>query len=120
QRILSTWRINMKLAGAPEGVHHRGEYLVRRQRLMPGGGTPWDRDPFYRVAGGLEGGFLSIEVRHRGGGQTRKDTSGEVDWVEPSDRIHRALNVGREVFEEVVTFFLDRPDAEPQPEAESQ
>ena len=43
---------------------------------------------------------------------------GEVDWSEPSDRVHRAVNVGTEMFEEVVTFFLDRPDALPQPEEE--
>jgi hypothetical protein len=49
-----------------------------------------------------------------------KITVGEVDWVEPSDRVHRAVNVGQEVFEEVVTFFLDRHDAEPQPEGESE
>jgi len=33
----------------------------------------------------------------------------------PGNRVHRAVNVGKEVFEEVVTFFLDRPDARPQP-----
>jgi hypothetical protein len=32
-----------------------------------------------------------------------------MDWSEPSDRVHHAVNVGREVFQEVVTFFLDRP-----------
>ena len=48
-----------------------------------------------------------------------KITAAEVDWVEPSDRVHRAVNVGKDVFEEVVTFFLDRPDAEPQPEDEA-
>ena len=41
---------------------------------------------------------------------------GEVDWSEPSDRVHRAVSVRKEVFEEVLTFFLDRPDAVPQPE----
>jgi hypothetical protein len=44
---------------------------------------------------------------------------GEVDWVEPTDRTHRAVNVGKEVFEEVVVFFLDRSDAVPQPEDDS-
>jgi hypothetical protein len=54
------------------------------------------------------------------GGETQpwKITVGE-DWVEPTDRLHRAVNVGNEVFEEVVTFFLDRPDALPQPEDDS-
>jgi len=42
-----------------------------------------------------------------------------VDWSEPSDHVHRAVNVGKEVFEEVVTFFLDHPDAEPQPGEDS-
>jgi hypothetical protein len=46
-------------------------------------------------------------------------TVGEVDWLEPSDRVHRAVNVGKAVFEEVVTFFLDHPEAAPQPEADS-
>lgn len=44
---------------------------------------------------------------------------GEVDWVEPTERIHHAVNVGKEVFEEVVTFFLDRSDAVPQPAEDS-
>jgi hypothetical protein len=30
------------------------------------------------------------------------------------------VNIGKEVFEEVVTFFLDHPDAEPQPEDDDQ
>jgi hypothetical protein len=29
------------------------------------------------------------------------------------------VNVGTEVFEEVVTFFLDHPGAKPQPEEDS-
>ena len=53
-----------------------------------------------------------------GEAQSWKISVGEVDWVEPSDRVHHAVNVGKEVFEEVVTFFLDRPEA-PQPEADS-
>ena len=57
-----------------------------------------------------------IEFRDGGNGQEWKVNVGEVDWSEPSDRIHRAVNIGKEVFEEVVTFFLDRPDSVPQPE----
>jgi hypothetical protein len=37
--------------------------------------------------------------------QSWKITVGEVDWSEPSDRVHRAVNAGNEVFEEVVIFF---------------
>jgi hypothetical protein len=64
----------------------------------------------------LSGDLLNIEFRDRGETQLCKITVGEVDWSEPSDCVHRAVNVGQEVFEEVVTFFLDRSDAVPQPE----
>ena len=100
-------------------LHHRGNYLVRLQRLLPGEATPWHRDPFHRVTVVLSGDLLKIEFRDGGEAQTWKITVGEVDWSEPSDRVHRAVNVGKEVFEEVVTFFLDRPDAVPQPEPDS-
>lgn len=108
----------MERAANPEVLHHRGNVLVRRQRLMPGQATPWHRDPFHRVTVVLSGDLLDIEFRDGGETQSWKVTAGEVDWVEPGDRVHRAVNVGKEVFEEVVTFFLDRPDAEPQPEDE--
>jgi len=102
-----------------EVLHHRGNILVRRQRLAPGEATAWHRDPFHRMTVVLSGDLLNIEFRD--GGQTlgSKLTVGQVDWSEPSDRVHRAVNVGKEVFEEVVTFFLDRPDAVPQPQEDS-
>ncbi|MBV8438238.1 MAG: hypothetical protein JOY95_12065 [Silvibacterium sp.] len=59
-----------------------------------------------------------MEFRDGGEAVTCKVTPGDVDWSESGDRVHRAVNVGKEVFEEVVTFFLDRPDAVPQPEDE--
>ena len=99
-----------------EVLHHRGNYLVRRQRLNPGQATPWHRDPYHRVTVVLSGDLLNIEFRDGGATQPWKITVGEVDWSEPTDRVHRAVNVGQQVFEEVVTFFLDRSDAVPQPE----
>ena len=113
-------KLHMKLPGDQQVLHHRGNYLVRRQRLAPGEATPWHRDPFHRVTVVLSGDRLNIEFRDGGETQPWKITVGEVDWVEPSDRVHRAVIVGKEVFEEVVTFFLDRPDAEPQPEDDSE
>jgi quercetin dioxygenase-like cupin family protein len=108
----------MKTTAKVEVLHHRGNYLVRRQRLESGEATPWHRDPFHRVTVVLSGDLLKIEFRDGGSTQECKVSMGEVDWSEPSDRIHRAVNIGKEVFEEVVTFFLDRPDAVPQPEAD--
>ena len=106
----------MNSQGNVEVLHHRGNYLVRRQRLNPGQATPWHRDPYHRVTVVLSGDLLNIEFRDGGETQSWRVTVGEVDWSEPSDRLHRAVNVGQEVFEEVVTFFLDRSDAAPQPE----
>jgi quercetin dioxygenase-like cupin family protein len=107
----------MSSAGQQEVLHRRGNYLVRRQRLRPGEATPWHRDPFHRVTVVLKGDQLSIEFRDTGETLPWQVTVGEVDWSEPSDRVHRAVNIGKEVFEEVVTFFMDRPDADPQPAA---
>jgi quercetin dioxygenase-like cupin family protein len=100
-------------------LHHRGKYLVKRLRLAPGEATPWHRDPFHRVSVVLSGDLVHIEFRD--GHQTLpwEIVIGEAHWVEPNDRIHRAINVGREVFEEVTTFFLDQPNAVPQPEEDS-
>ena len=106
----------MEPKGQQQVLHHRGNYLVRRQRLAPGEATPWHRDPYHRVTVVLSGDLLKIEFREGKESLTWNVTAGEVDWSEPSDRVHRAVNVGKEVFEEVVTFFLDRPDAIPQPE----
>jgi len=108
----------MKQTTNQELLHHRGNYLVRRQRLAPGQATPWHRDPFHRVTVVLSGDLLNIEFRDGGEPHPWKVTVGEVDWSEPTDRVHRAVNVGKEPFEEVVTFFLDCPDAAPQPEDE--
>jgi quercetin dioxygenase-like cupin family protein len=109
----------MERLGAQQVLHHRGNYLVRRQKLVPGEATPWHRDPYHRLTVVLSGDLLEIEFRDSGERQRCNITVGEVDWSEPSDRVHRAVNVGKEVFEEVVTFFLDRPDAVPQPEDDS-
>ena len=106
----------MRATGNQQVLHHHGNYLVRRQRLEPGQATPWHHDPFHRVTVVLGGDVLNIEFRDGGETIPWKVSVGEVHWIEPSDRVHRAVNVGKEAFEEVVTFFLDRPDAEPQPE----
>jgi len=99
-----------------EVLHHRGNYLVRRQRLAPGEASPWHHDPYHRVTVVLSGDLLQIEFKDGGDPLTWNVTVGEVDWSEPTDRVHRAVNVGKSAFEEVVTFFLDCPDAVPQPE----
>jgi hypothetical protein len=39
----------------------------------------------------------------------------QVDWDEPGHEVHRAVNVGRQPYEEVVMFLLAYPSQTPQP-----
>ncbi len=102
----------------PETVlHHRGTYLVRRLVLPPGDATPWHRDPFHRVTVVLSGDLL--EIQFEGSAELKRVpiTPGEACWEEPTARVHRGVNVGQKNYEEITTFFLDSPDAVPQPQA---
>jgi quercetin dioxygenase-like cupin family protein len=98
-----------------EVLHHHGTTMVRRLRLAPGDAMPWHRDPFHRVAIALGGDLLSIEYRDGGDSLRVEITPGQVDWEEPSARVHRAVSVGNQPYEQVTVFLLDRPDAVPQP-----
>lgn len=102
--------------GHAEILHRHGNYLVRRLRLKPGEATPWHRDPFNRVSVVVSGDRLQIEFRDGAKPEPWDTTPGEVNWLEPTDRVHRAVNVGTKLFEEVTTFFLDSAEAVPQPE----
>jgi hypothetical protein len=96
-------------------LHRHGAILVRRLRLAPGEATPWHRDPFRRLTVVLQGGALAIEHRDGRPGARMSLAAGQVDWDEPFEGLHRAVNVGARPYEEVTVFFLDRPDATPQP-----
>jgi hypothetical protein len=77
--------------------------------------TPWHIDPYIRITVVLRGEALAIEYRDGRKPDRLEVSVGETDWDEPTDQVHRAVNVGRNTYEEVVIFFLDRPDAIPQP-----
>jgi hypothetical protein len=66
----------------------------------------------------LRGDVLSIEYRDGGESQRIEITPGQVEWEEPTERVHGAMNVGKQDYEQVTVFLLDRPDAEPQPSEE--
>jgi quercetin dioxygenase-like cupin family protein len=101
-----------------EVLFERGATLVRRLSLAPGEAMPWHRDPFHRVTVILRGDALSIEYRDGGESHRVPVAPGQVDWDEPTERIHRAVNAGSQPYEEITVFFLDRPGAIPQPPAE--
>ena len=99
-------------------LHQRGTTVVRRLRLAPGEATRWHMDPHHRVTVILSGDALLIEFRDGGKAQPVAVTAGQADWDAPSARVHRALNVGSQPYEEITVFFLDRPEAAPQPNVE--
>lgn len=98
-----------------EVLFKRGTTLVRRMHLAPGEAMPWHRDPFHRVTVVLNGDELAIEYRDGSKSQRFTVTPGQVDWDEPTDHIHRGVNVGDVPYEEVTVFFLDQPEDVPQP-----
>jgi quercetin dioxygenase-like cupin family protein len=101
-----------------EALIHRETTLVRRLRLAPGEAMPWHRDPYHRVSVVLSGDALAIEYRDGSPSQRFTLRPGQVDWDEPTARIHRAVNVGAQPYEEITVFFLDHPEAVPQPREE--
>jgi hypothetical protein len=97
-----------------EVLFERGATLVRRLRLDPSDYLPWHVDPYHRVSVVLRGERLQIEYRDGGERQIIDVRPGQVDWDEPTDRPHRAKNIGA-VYEEVTIFFRDREGAPHQP-----
>lgn len=100
---------------AEEELIRRDTVLVRRLRLEPGEAMHWHTDPFHRVTVVLAGERLAIEARDGSELARFEVTPGQVDWDEPSESIHRGVNVGSTPYEEVTIFFLDRSGDEPQP-----
>jgi len=86
--------------------------------LEPGEATAWHVDPYSRVSIIIRGTALAIEYRNGEESKRVEVVAGQADWDNPTDEIHRAVNVGGESYEEVTIFFLDRNDAIPQPVAE--
>ena len=66
----------------------------------------------------LHGDVLSIEYGDGGESQRVEIAPGQVEWEEPSARVHRAVNIGKQAYEQVTVFLLDRPDAVAQPTEE--
>lgn len=101
-----------------EVLYRQKGALVRRMVLKPGDSSAWHVDDCHRVTVVLSGERLHIEFRDGGEAQEVSVAAGQVGWDAPTAQVHRAVNTGRQRYEEVVTFFLDRPDQDPQPLAE--
>jgi hypothetical protein len=65
----------------------------------------------------VSGDKISIKYRDSCEIETFSVHAGMADWDEPQPKVHRGINAGSVPFEEVIIFFIDQPDMEPQPEA---
>ena len=99
-----------------EVITDRSDLLIRRATLAPGEATPWHTDLVNRFTVVVRGDRLAIEFREGGEVQEFAVQAGQADWDPPELRAHRALNVGAQTYEEVVTFFRE-DGSDPQPPA---
>ncbi|MFI4974162.1 MAG: hypothetical protein ACHP84_06465 [Caulobacterales bacterium] len=98
-----------------EVITHRDDLLIRRAVLAPGEATAWHIDLTHRFTVVVRGDRLAIEFRDGGERQEIAIHPGLADWDAPDLRPHRAINMGAETFEEVVMFFLQAGERDPQP-----
>jgi hypothetical protein len=98
-----------------ETISEDDQMVIRRSVLEPGEATHWHIDPCRRFSVVVRGEKLAIEYRD-GEREEIVTWPGEAGWNEPEPRLHRAVNTGATTFEEVVTFYLPRRGADPQPE----
>jgi len=98
-----------------ELLTERPELVIRRMMLEPGEAMFWHTDNCRRFSVVVQGSRLRIE--HRDSQETIDIDvhPGMADWDDPDDRVHRAVNIGADRYEEVVTFFRESADVVPQP-----
>ena len=101
-----------------EIIGQRDNVLIRRAILEPGEASHWHRDVCHRFSVIVQGDELAIEYRDGRPAQRFKVSPGDAGCDEPTDQAHRAVNVGHGAYEEVVVFFLDSADTDPQPKVE--
>ena len=98
-----------------EVITKTDDLLIRRLVLEPGEPMPWHSDRCRRFTVVVRGDALTIEYADTGETIAVGINPGLADWDEPEARVHRAINHGATPYEEVVTFYLNAPDEDPQP-----
>lgn len=93
------------------------EIVIRRLILEPGESSHWHRDNCARFSVIVRGSRLDIEFQDSGTSVEIDVHPGMTGWDEPEDRVHRAVNTTQDIYEEVVTFYRNGPNIEPQPQA---
>ncbi len=98
-----------------ELITRRDDLLIRRMVLEPGESMFWHHDVCERFSVVVRGDALGVQFLDDPIIQPLVIHPGLADWDVPEPRVHRAINIGVETFEEVVTFLLRAPDQDPQP-----
>ena len=98
-----------------ESISERDDLVIRRMILLPGEKTDWHADLCHRFSVVIHGTRLGIEYKDSGEITEFDLEAGDAGWDAPQPRIHRAINLGQERYEEVVTFYRSDPAVDPQP-----
>jgi hypothetical protein len=98
-----------------EPICERDDLVIRRLILGPGEAMYWHTDTCHRFTVVVRGQCLNIEYLDGGGPETVDVRPGLAGWEAPHARVHRAVNAGTVPYEEVVTFYRDSADVDPQP-----
>lgn len=101
-----------------EVIAERDDLVIHRMVLDPGEATFWHTDACERCSVIVRGSRLAIEFQGDGQVVEFGVTAGTTGWDEPEQRVHRAINRGRDVYEEVVTFYRSSREVEPQPRSD--
>ncbi len=96
-------------------ISSQDNLLIRRLVLDPGEAMYWHHDACRRFTVVVRGTTLAIEYQDSGERVEFPVHPGLADWDEPEQRVHRAINTGSGVYEEVVTFYREGPEVDPQP-----
>lgn len=99
-----------------ETITETDELLIRRMTLAPGEKMYWHVDACHRFTVVIRGSRLAIEYRDSAETIEVDVHPGLAGWDAPDPRVHRAMNAGAEVYEEVVTFYRNDAQTDPQPE----
>jgi hypothetical protein len=99
-----------------EILSKRNNTLIRRLILEPGEVMPRHTDVCASFSVTIRGDALGIEFRDSGKIERLTIKPGLAEWDEPESKVHRGVNISSVTYEEVVIFFLEDPDQEPQPE----
>ena len=98
-----------------ETISQQSNLIIRRHILEPGEALPWHTDLCRRFSVIIRGETIAIEYRDTKEIKPITVYPGLAEWDEPQAKVHRAINIGKVAYEEIIIFFVDKPDAEPQP-----